>query len=127
MKRIQSITMISPHLNCHACLPSSLVYSYTAACNYSHTAAQISGIVSKGFYHSTSLSHSWKYFGVYRRTWLLVSELPYIINIFNQPFLLCMQVGWCCLTKTITDLSIIHTGFSSGCKLPRKKMQQVAV
>lgn len=117
--------MTSPHLNCQACLPSSQVCSHTALCNYIHTAAQISGSVSKGFYHSTSLSHSWKYFVAYKRTWLLVSELPYTVNTFNQPFPLCMQVGWYWLQliKTITDLSIINrsTGLSSGCKLTRKK------
>lgn len=117
--------MISPHLNYHACLPSSLVSICTALCNCIHTAAQISGSVSKGFYHSTRLSHSWKYFAVYKRTWLIVSELPYTANTFNQPFPLSMQVGWYWLQliKIITDLSIVNrfTGFSSGCKLPRKK------
>lgn len=92
MKGIHSITRISPHLNCHACFPSSLVYSYTALCNYIHTAAQISGSVSKGFYHSTSLSHPWKYFAAHKRTWLLVSELPYTVNTFNQSFPL--YAGW---------------------------------
>lgn len=79
--------MISPHLRL-PCLPPIIprVQLNTALGNYIYTAAQISGSVSQGFYHSTSLSHSWKYFAVYkRRTWLLVSGLPYAVNTFNQP------------------------------------------
>lgn len=80
--------MISPHLRL-PCLPPIIPSKqlHTALCNYIYTAAQISGSVSQGFYHSASLSHSRKYFAAYkRRTWLLIPALPYTVNTFNQPF-----------------------------------------
>jgi len=98
---------------------------HTALCHDMHTAAHISGSVSEGFDHSSSLSHRNILQHTKEELGCLSLNYHRLSTHVTNHFPLSTQFGWYWLQliETITDLSIINgsLGFASGSILTRKK------